>query len=253
MIDSRRCDVLSMMDSDQSSIQSRASTSGANEGPFALWLETFVEPISVRASKLYCHENALGSWTVWLGPIMTQRWNTSQEPVNEIISAGRGYGVAMTLRLPWCYLAKMTLMIFFMCRKQRRGGLSVQWNLSLPRVVPRDARIMRCVKADDLKQTRALFDMGDATSSDTSPEGITLLHVCLTYLNSYFLHLLTEVSLQIAARNGSTEMILLLLEQGADVNAMDDDGEYAMNFSFTCSSLIVGAQDSTPFCPCQEQ
>lgn len=225
IIDSCRCDVLGTTDSAQVSIQDCALTPGVKEGLLAQWLEAYVGPVSVRASKLHRHDIALGSWTLWLGPILNQRWNTSQEPCYEVSSSGQGYGITMTLRLPWCCRAKATLMMFLMCRKQQRGGLSVQWNLSLSRVVPKDAKIMKCVQADDLQQTRALFQMGDAAPSDISPEGITLLHVSLDLLEFLHPQLLTKVSVQIAARNCSTEMILLLLQQGADVNAMDEDGE----------------------------
>lgn len=142
------------------------------------FLESYVEPMSIRASKLRQFRTIFGDLTVWLGPIMVQRWTSTQDPFYEISAPSDGFGLAVLLPFPYTrfHRAAFTL-LFTRSRKLNLTSLSVRCNLSFPTVVPKDASIMRFARTNNLEAMRHLFQTGQAAASDTTPTGKCLLHV----------------------------------------------------------------------------
>ena len=124
--------------------------------------------------------------------------------------------------------------VFKKCRNPQ-GTLSLHWNLSFPRVVPNDAEVFKFVRQGNVDGVRSIFAMGSGAPSDTASDGTGLLHVCplLCSISKSlcFVELILLIKYdQAAVRHGSVEMIEYLIQEGADVNARDDDGEYGKPF-----------------------
>ena len=82
---------------------------------------------------------------------------------------------------------------------------SLHWSLSFPRIVSLDAEIFKSARAGSVENVKHLFSLGEACAKDTTVFGTTLLHS--------------------ASRSGNSELVRLLIQEGADVNAQDEDGE----------------------------
>ncbi|MDI1488024.1 MAG: hypothetical protein OHK93_007298 [Ramalina farinacea] len=82
---------------------------------------------------------------------------------------------------------------------------TLHWNLSLPRTVPANAEIFNYARAGSTHHIERLFSLKRASATDITLYGTTLLHS--------------------AARSGHLHLTRLLIQEGADVNAQDEDGE----------------------------
>ncbi|KAG8527877.1 uncharacterized protein KY384_006793 [Bacidia gigantensis] len=87
----------------------------------------------------------------------------------------------------------------------RRLGNTLQWNLGFPTTVPSNAEIFKSARTNSTEDVRRLLSAGKASPQDTTIFGTTLLHS--------------------ASRSGNLELVRLLIREGADVNAQDEDGE----------------------------
>ncbi|KAL9639003.1 MAG: hypothetical protein Q9164_001204 [Protoblastenia rupestris] len=79
------------------------------------------------------------------------------------------------------------------------------WNLNFPRVVPADAEIFTSVRAGSTENVERLLSLQKASARDTTEFGISLLHS--------------------ASNSRNLELVRLLIQEGADVNAQDEDGD----------------------------
>ena len=79
------------------------------------------------------------------------------------------------------------------------------WNLNFPRVVPADAEIFTSVRAGSTENVKRLLSLQKASARDTTEFGISLLHS--------------------ASNSRNLELVRLLIQEGADVNAQDEDGD----------------------------
>ena len=148
------------------------------------FLESYMGPISIRASILRQWRTFFGDLTIWLGPIMVQRWTSSQDSFYEISDPSAGFGLAVMMQLPYFKFYKAAFTLLFMRgHKQNLRGVSVQWNLSFPHVVPKDASIMRFARTNDVEAIKYLFQTGQAAASDTTLTGTSLLHVSFTKIS----------------------------------------------------------------------
>lgn len=78
-------------------------------------------------------------------------------------------------------------------------------SLGFPNTVSADAEIFKSARAGMTGNVKSLLSSGKASAKDTTIFGTTLLHS--------------------ASKSGNMELICLLIQEGADVNAQDEDGE----------------------------
>ena len=88
-----------------------------------------------------------------------------------------------------------------------RYRISLSWDLDFPRVVHHESRIFECARAGSIQDMMQLLSSGRATARDVTKFGITLLHIVSK------------------SKSENIEMVQLLIQQGAGVNAQDEDGE----------------------------
>ena len=82
---------------------------------------------------------------------------------------------------------------------------TLHWNLSHPKTVPADAEIFNYTRAGSIHHVQRLLSLKRASATDITLYGTTLLHS--------------------AARSGHMDLTRLLIKEGADINAQDEDGE----------------------------
>ena len=78
-------------------------------------------------------------------------------------------------------------------------------SLGFVKTVSADAEVFQCARAGLNENVKRLLSLRQATAKDTTIFGITLLHS--------------------ASKSGNIELVRLLIQEGADVNAQDEDGE----------------------------
>lgn len=82
---------------------------------------------------------------------------------------------------------------------------TLHWSLGFPKTVPTDAEIFKSARAGLTGKVECLLRLGKASANDITMFGTTLLHS--------------------ASKSGNMELVDLLIQEGADVNAQDEDGE----------------------------
>lgn len=86
-----------------------------------------------------------------------------------------------------------------------RNRYRVHWNLDFIRVVPDHSPVFESARRGSVDEVKAMFAAGKATAKDVTRFGITLLHI--------------------ASKPGNEEVVQLLIDEGAEINAADEDGE----------------------------
>lgn len=82
---------------------------------------------------------------------------------------------------------------------------TLHWSLGFPKTVSSDAEIFKSARAGLTGNVKRLLSLGKASAKDTTIFGTTLLHS--------------------VSKSGNMELVRLLIQEGADVNAQDEDGE----------------------------
>lgn len=82
---------------------------------------------------------------------------------------------------------------------------TLHWSLGFPKTVSPNAEIFKNTRAGMTGNVKCLLSLGKASAKDTTLFGTTLLHS--------------------ASKSGNMELVRLLIQEGADVNAQDEDGE----------------------------
>ena len=152
-------------------------TSCASYSRLTQFLDSYAEPISVRASTWYTLETYFGRFAFWSGPTVNQRWS-NKRPVYDVSSLKGEHGFGFQMHIGKRNNHKGISIIFVLMKwPQLLGSLSIRWNISFPQVVPREADIFEFVRAGNLAAVKSMFNMRKATPLNTSPDGIGLLHV----------------------------------------------------------------------------
>jgi hypothetical protein len=187
--------------------------------------ESHAEPISIRAAIVYQRNARFIKVTLWRGPLFVRHWHQSRQSAFGPLPRNQGYGVGISFAFPSSQFTNATFTTSFL-RKFNKSWMStsVHWNLSLPAVISKDSEIMEFASLGNLEAMVRLFQSGRANPTDVAPDGDSLLHVRLSgYLRNLCSDLLTH--LQIAVRHNHLGICRWLLQEGADVNASDEDGE----------------------------
>ena len=163
-------------------------------------------PQWVRAASSLRLSSARYALILRVGPVLGLRPHYSSKVNCSQRHKQLGYGFVLSLGMLKYYRYKIDLAIHLI-QAATSGQLkaALNWSLHFSRVVRSDAEIFNCVRANSLQEVNRLLGTGRATVRDCSESGITLLHT--------------------ASRAGNLQLIQLLIQGGADVNAVDEDGE----------------------------
>lgn len=117
-----------------------------------------------------------------------------------------GFGLIISIYLPQHFQQFLGLdLCNFQTAVIGRTCNTVHWSLGFAKTVSPDADIFRSARAGSIENIKHLFSLGKASPKDTTKFGTTLLHS--------------------ASKSGNIELVRLLIQEGADVNAQDEDGE----------------------------
>ncbi|KAL8748407.1 MAG: hypothetical protein Q9184_007327 [Pyrenodesmia sp. 2 TL-2023] len=86
-----------------------------------------------------------------------------------------------------------------------RTRTALHCSLDFPKIVTPDAEIFQSARAGSVGDVQRLLSLAEADARVTTPFGTTLLHS--------------------ASKSGNVELVRLLIREGADTNAQDEDGE----------------------------
>jgi len=141
--------------------------------------EEHLEPFATRHSWTYRLQTMLGLLTASYGPVRYRLWTSGESPSFKADgSENGGCGVLVTFTPHWWRCSRKVHLEIRTFRRRRWDQLSVQFGLSLPVVVERDANIMVYTRRGNIAAVRNLLSAGKSTPRDVTAEGITPLHVC---------------------------------------------------------------------------
>ena len=151
---------------------------------------------SLRWSLLAC------KCVMRVGPVIVTR----NSPRRSYQKTGFGFGISVVL--PECCRRKFDVALYLsQILMPNRNRFAISCDLGFPRVISQDAKVFEYVRAGSTEKVKSLFSAGEASARDTTRFGITLLHTASKRDNIVI------------------DIIRLLIQQGADVNAQDEDGE----------------------------
>ena len=117
-----------------------------------------------------------------------------------------GLGLILTIYLPLRFRQKLgTDLCDIQLMWTSRTRVPLNLGLRFARTVSPDAEIFQSARAGLTENIKRLLSLGEASPKDRTAFGTTLLHS--------------------AARSGSLDLVRLLIQEGADVNGQDEDGE----------------------------
>lgn len=117
-----------------------------------------------------------------------------------------GFSLILSIYLPQHFRQILGLALCnFQMMVTNRTSNTLHWSLGFPKTVPTDAEIFESARAGLTGKVKCLLRLGKASANDITVFGTTLLHS--------------------ASRSGNMELVGLLIQEGADVNAQDEDGE----------------------------
>lgn len=116
-----------------------------------------------------------------------------------------GIGLDVSLSFPRYFQRSINAALFLtQAQILSQMRLALYCDIDSPRIIHRSAEIMRCVAKGSVDEVQRLFDTGKASPRDATIEGTTVLHL--------------------ASKAGHLEMVRLLILEGADLNARNEDG-----------------------------
>ncbi|KAL8830134.1 MAG: hypothetical protein Q9170_005873 [Blastenia crenularia] len=117
-----------------------------------------------------------------------------------------GHSFFLSIYLPKSLLFGLELRMWsFQLTLRNEANNPLTWNLNFPRVVPADAEIFTSARSGSTENVKRLLGLQRASARDTTEFGISLLHS--------------------ASNSRNLELVRLLIREGADVNAQDEDGD----------------------------
>ena len=144
------------------------------------------------------------------GPVMRLRPNACLNAQRETYQPKKhqqvGLGLIFSIYLPQLFRRPLGLaLLHFQTMITSQTTQTLHWNLSFPKTVPVDAEIFNYTRAGSIHHVQRLLSLKRASATDITLYGTTLLHS--------------------AARSGHTQLTRLLIREGANINAQDEDGE----------------------------
>ena len=117
-----------------------------------------------------------------------------------------GFSLVVSVYLPQRFRRTLGLALcHFQMVVSNRTRNTLHWSLGFPTTVSPNAEVFACARAGLIGKVKCLLSLGKASPKDTTIFGMTLLHS--------------------ASKSGNLELVRLLIQEGADVNTQDEDGE----------------------------
>ena len=140
------------------------------------------------------------------GPAIAPISTRDQEAQHSACYRNIGVGLGLSVILPKRCRRRLDL-AFYLVQPSLlvRTRFTVQCDMDFPRIIPGSAEIVQRVKEGSVDVVQRLIGARKASSKDTTIHGTTLLHL--------------------ASRTSNLQLIRLLILEGGDVNAQDEDGE----------------------------
>lgn len=165
---------------------------------------------SIRASFLQQWALLSCNFLLHMGPLI--EWNSNPTQIVRAKRQNHGFGLGISVYLPKGFRKRFDLALYLVLSSfLSRTKVSLSWEIACPRIIPRNAEIMQCVGAGSTDGMQRLFRMRRESPTDTTADGITLLHV--------------------ACKTTNRELIKLLIQEGGDVNARDEDGDTPLHWA----------------------
>ena len=160
---------------------------------------------SVKSAVSF-HFNILAcKFMVRAGPVIELRSDQSRKAQSER-HPQIGFSMICSVYLPQQFRQFLGLALCnFQMMVTSRTRKTLHWSLGFPIIVSPNAEIFESARAGLTGNVKCLLSLGKASAKDTTVFGTTLLHS--------------------ASRSGNMELVRLLIQEGADVNAQDEDGE----------------------------
>ena len=141
-----------------------------------------------------------------VGPVVTQISNAVETSHSHIHYRSIGFGLQFSLCLPKVYRKRLGIGLMIVRNPAfRRTSLATFCDLDCARIVPQQSNVFQYVRTGSMDSVKCMLQHGQASVRDITRHGITLLHT--------------------ASGMGRLSLVKFLIEQGADVNAADEDGE----------------------------
>lgn len=164
------------------------------------WSHQLVKPaVSFYWNILACR------FMIRAGPVIKLRSDHARDAHSERYQQV-GFGLILSIYLPQQFrqIPGLALCSFQMMVMNRTRN-TLHWSLGFPKTVSPDAEIFKSARAGLTGNVKRLLSLREASAKDITVFGTTLLHS--------------------ASKSGNMELVRLLIQEGADVNAQDEDGE----------------------------
>lgn len=153
----------------------------------------------------FCYNMSAFRVAIRVGSIMKLRSPDMQKYHREKYQQ-TGHRLILSIYLPKFLSFGLELtMCSFQLTLRNEANNPLTWNLNFPRVVPADAEVFTSVRSGSTENVKRLLGLQRASARDTTEFGISLLHS--------------------ASNSRNLELVRLLIQEGADVNAQDEDGD----------------------------
>lgn len=175
--------------------------------------------VGLRVQHWYIYASRGVSADIRAGPAIVKSWSNAGKPIHSTVSWKDGTCIVLTMQTQWPLIKRINIVVSVIFKEPK---LSFNCGLAMHSVLQTShPAYVACAKGD-WPTLRRLLEAQEANISDTTGFGDSLLHVCTT-LN--VLNTIVLILQQLAAHNRHYDVMVGLLQAGAEVDATNDFGE----------------------------
>ncbi|CAI6340834.1 unnamed protein product [Periconia digitata] len=192
-----------------------------------------LEPVNVIRAFIHRTGYSPLSCEIGIGPVTMQTWTASGKRQYRASTLLQGIGAYVSVQELVVFKRKISMLITCCWGLGRPDGLDFRIRLRCPRVVQYDDPITRVIRNGDILSLRQLLTSRTAKLSDVTKHGDSLLHL--------------------AVQEEQENVVSFLLDQGIDINVMNDTGEtplhtcIEMGRNENCAKLLL-SKGADPYC-----